>query len=434
MVSPDKPLTERYFSKLPKGFFDAKEDINAPLTRPEGSWTAALSMAQMALYVAWFGPLQILLGMQAAYVAPNNKTFVLSVVTGVGALTAMITNPLFGAMSDHTTSRYGRRAPWVLFGTVAGVCGLVLLAASWKPWAMVASWALVQASLNAAFAALNATPNDRILPGHRGEVSGWIGVGQNLGALVGAGLAVLSHQIVGGYVACITLLCALMIPYLFRSRDRFIPTRLAPYRMEDFVSRFWISPRKYPDFAWAWASRFLVLCAFNGTSLYLLYYLQDVIRHENPKVGVLVLVGTVAVLTMVVGPGAGLISDYRGRRRPLIFIGALLMAICPLMLSLHHSWTVTLLASIFLGLGHGCYVTVHFAISTQVLPATSDYARDLGIFNVSAALPQVAAPLLGIPLLGIIQDSSTGYTVLFCICAALFILGGLCIFKVQSVK
>ena len=37
-----------------------------------------------------------------------------------GALVAMFANPLFGAWSDRTTSRFGRRRPWILAGCVGG--------------------------------------------------------------------------------------------------------------------------------------------------------------------------------------------------------------------------------------------------------------------------------------------------------------------------
>ena len=37
-------------------------------------------------------------------------------VTGVGAAVSVFANPAFGAISDRTTSRFGRRVPWVVAG------------------------------------------------------------------------------------------------------------------------------------------------------------------------------------------------------------------------------------------------------------------------------------------------------------------------------
>ena len=56
--------------------------------------------------------------------APNS----LSVVTGIGALLAMVGNPFFGRMSDRTSSRLGMRRPWMVIGLVGGSLGILIVA------------------------------------------------------------------------------------------------------------------------------------------------------------------------------------------------------------------------------------------------------------------------------------------------------------------
>ena len=41
----------------------------------------------------------------------------------------------------------------------------------------------------------------------------------------------------------------------------------------------WISPRRHPDFAWAWLTRFLVQIGNALGTLYLLYFLTDQVRR-----------------------------------------------------------------------------------------------------------------------------------------------------------
>jgi len=48
---------------------------------------------------------------QAEAVSPDHKEAVLALVTGVGATVSMVLNPLWGAFSDRTVSRFGRRLP-----------------------------------------------------------------------------------------------------------------------------------------------------------------------------------------------------------------------------------------------------------------------------------------------------------------------------------
>ncbi|MBT1188812.1 MFS transporter, partial [Streptomyces sp. CJ_13] len=81
-----------------------------------GGWVSALSLANLGVWVGWFGPLQLLLARQAEHLAPEHKTSTLALVTGVGAAVSMVANPVFGALSDRTTARVGRRVPWVVAG------------------------------------------------------------------------------------------------------------------------------------------------------------------------------------------------------------------------------------------------------------------------------------------------------------------------------
>ena len=55
---------------------------------------------------------------QAELLDAANKEAVFGLVTGVGALAALVANPLIGLSSDRTTSRFGRRHPWTLAGAV----------------------------------------------------------------------------------------------------------------------------------------------------------------------------------------------------------------------------------------------------------------------------------------------------------------------------
>ncbi|HEY0473318.1 MAG TPA: MFS transporter, partial [Kribbella sp.] len=99
-----------------------------PVVPVRGRWTAAVVLANVGVFAAWLGPIQVLLAKQSDAIAPGNKEFVFGLVTGVGAAVSVIANPLFGALSDRTASRWGRRVPWVLAGAVGGAVGLLVLA------------------------------------------------------------------------------------------------------------------------------------------------------------------------------------------------------------------------------------------------------------------------------------------------------------------
>ena len=69
----------------------------------------------------------MLLAEQAARSHPTHKEGVLSLVLRAGAIVSTICNPVFGAFSDRTTLRVGRRLPWVLGGAAGGALSLLVL-------------------------------------------------------------------------------------------------------------------------------------------------------------------------------------------------------------------------------------------------------------------------------------------------------------------
>lgn len=423
------------------GIFHAKTETIAPLEFPVTKWKFALLLTQVGIYACLFAPIQLLIGMQASMITRDYKEMVLSVVTGCGAFMAMFATPIFGALSDRTYSKYGRRAPWVLGGVLFGIFAMMGLTLSWSPWALAGSWVLVQGALNASFIAINAIPNDSVRVEYRGEMGGWLGAGQNLGALLGVGLATLCTSLVDGYQGIVVayvilalLLTVCVAPYLLKSNDRFLGARRDPISVTQFFRRFWIPPHKYPDFIWTWLSRLFMFTAFMTIALYLLYYLEDVLHYPNPATGVLILSTIYAVLTMITSFIIGFVADYLMKYRRLIFISSVIMGIGSLILAFLQTWTWTIFAAVFIGIGHGIFIAVSFAITTRVLPPTDDSGRDLGVFNMSATFPQVLSPIFGVPVIVLIASYSMGYTVLFGAMTVMFLLGGLMIYKVKSVE
>ena len=84
------------------------------------SWryVTGLVFAQFVFFVALLGPAIIGIGVKVQQIVPDEqKTSALGTVAGFGALFAVIGNVLFGRFSDRTTSRWGRRRPWIVGGS-----------------------------------------------------------------------------------------------------------------------------------------------------------------------------------------------------------------------------------------------------------------------------------------------------------------------------
>ncbi|MFR9791288.1 MFS transporter [Streptomyces sp. MB22_4] len=396
-------------------------------------WTAALSLANGAIWVGWFGPLQILLASQAKDLAPGtgmSKETLLAWVTGTGAVVSLLANPLFGALSDRTTARAGRRTPWIVSGAAGGALALLLLAGAGGPWSMALGWCLVQFTLNAAFAAVTAAVPDRVPRRQRGAVGGWLGAAQILGVVGGTGLATAAGGVRAGYAACAACTLAGVLPYVVRYRDLRLPRgNRPPWSWRGFLASFWLSPRRHPDLGWAWLTRFLINLSNSLVLLYLLYYLRDRVHYPDPGRGVLILTavnGVTLLATVVIG---GVWSDRLGRRKPFVVWSGALMALATAALSGWQTWPGAVVAAAVLGVGFGVFTSVDFALMTDVLPHALDRAKDLGVINVANALPQAAAPALAAPLVAY----AGGYRVLYLVAAGIGVAGAVLVGRIRGV-
>ena len=399
---------------------DAPPEPTTPVGR---SWITALTLANVGAFAAFFGPLQVLLAQQAQEISPESKEALLGLVTGIGAFVSLTCNPLFGALSDRTRSRFGRRAPWVVVGALVGASGLVLLSGSHVVGLMILGWALVQAGANASYAAVMAAIPDQVPRRQRGVVGGWVALAQTLGAMCGVGLAMATGSWAAGYLACAVFLVAMSAPFVVGGFDRPVamPDR-PPFRTTAFLRGFWVSPRLHPDFGWAWLTRFLVQLGNALGLVYLYYFLQDAVRYADPEAGVF-------TLTVVYSVCSVLTADRFARRKVFVSVSGVVMAVATALLGVFPVWPVAVVGAAVLGLGFGVFVAVDYAVMTEVLPSAADSGRDLGVINVAAALPQVVAPLVA----AVLVSTAGGYRALYLVAALAVLAGAVLVGRIRGV-
>ena len=114
-----------------------------------GTWLAVLT------------PIMVTLALRARQLEPAGSEYGLSLVLGVGALFALIVNPLVGWLSDRTTSSWGMRRPWLISGALGGVVSLWIVSIAPSIAWLLVGWCLAQLSFNAVLAPLAA-----LLPDH----------------------------------------------------------------------------------------------------------------------------------------------------------------------------------------------------------------------------------------------------------------------------
>src|SRR5215469_11056287 len=134
------------------------------------------ALAYMSTSLLFIAPLLVTLALKVdSLVGIERAPSSLALVAGVGALLAMVANPLFGKMSDRTVSRLGMRRPWMVAGLVGGSLGILIVALAPNIPVVFTGWCIAQLCFNALLAAMVAVLPDQVPSGQRGLVSGsWV--------------------------------------------------------------------------------------------------------------------------------------------------------------------------------------------------------------------------------------------------------------------
>jgi MFS family permease len=423
------------------------EERAVPLALAEPSvhvrwgWITGLSLASLGMWMASLTPVQILLPLQLQAADPRHKIAALGIVTGLGAVAACIATPLAGALSDRTTRAFGfgqlrgRRHRWTVGMAALGAASLIVLGGLKTVAGVALLWVLFSAFQNAEYASLSAAVPDHVPVRQRATVAGWVGMPQAVGLVIGTILVVdIFTKLASGYTVLGLFMLVLAIPFVFMTPDHPLEAEhRSPFSWREMARSYWISPKQYPDFAWAWITRFLASLAIAMGTLYLLYFLEGPVHyrqhfHEPATDGLqtLIIIYTVCVvLTAVVG---GVISDRMAKRKMIVTVSGILMGLAALLLTFVETWDATLVAAVLFGMGFGAYLAVDQALITQVLPAARDRAKDLGIINIAIVGPGTIGPAIAAPI-----TATLGYPALFGATTIVAVLGSILVWRIRSV-
>ena len=390
-------------------------------------------------------------------------TLVVAQASSAGAVFAVVVPILVGYLSDRTSTRFGRRRPWIAIGTLFNLFGLGLLAGAGSVPALIAAYLVVQISNNGAFAAYSAVIPDVVPVQQNGRASGLLNAMQQLGTVLGlfaltillspdhlgsthAG-AVAGLWVVGICTAGSVMISLAAIPEAplqrLRSAVRVrIPMRVAvaalgfivvlaalEFVLLTPVSTWWfvaigvgvfaaavavvasaripevratLAPLGDRDFFWVLTTRFFNTCGIWTIAPYIAFFFRDVVHRKDWAFdSSLWLLAVIGggVIPAVVG---GFLSDRLGRRKVFVYISAATQAAVSavLLFTLVTDLTVLYLLGVLFGLGFGAYQAVDWALACDVLPDRDNAAaKDMALFHVSFTLPQVFASALAGQLL-----------------------------------
>lgn len=397
-------------------------------------------------------PAQILLFVAPGATGNAQQALFLGGLAALGAVTAVVLQPVVGALSDRTWSRLGRRRPYVLAAGVLALIGLGLLAATRVLAFYVGGLFLVVVANTVSATAFQGLVPDQVPAEQRGTASGYMGIMTILGTVGSMAVASLllsqtgpGHTATAGiahgasifYLLAAVLLVAGVAVTLVGVREAprhagsTATARAEPRRR---LTQLWVAPWRHRNFTWVFLTRAFVMLGLALFTTYIEYYFARV-EHLTSFVqatavnAILALLGAVGSTLLL-----GIISD-RMRRVPIVCVATGFMALAALTFVVAPQGIPLWPLGILFGLGYGAYMSVDAALAIDALPSADDAGKDLGLFSTASTLPSVVAPLLGSVVIFAFDrfgNTALGYRSIFALAALFLVLGAAFVLNVRE--
>jgi MFS family permease len=392
----------------------------APTSAIDGRPTRELplrQLVQMSLY--WFGLSSIFAGLTAimggrleftGLVGPGEAGRALFATTIGGALIAVLVQPTIGSISDYTTSRWGRRKPYILIGSLLDVVFLVGIALSNNLISIAAFITLLQFSSNFAQGPFQGYVPDLIPRKQVGLASALVGLFQILGNVGGfaiGAIAISTKQFELGLIALGVVEVATMLGVFFGVREGTTPKARNGRSWRSIAAEAWgTDVLRERSFLWLVASRLAILMAGGVLVNLAVFYLRRAqgLTQEQTGTAYLVMVGLVAIATVIAVVPSARISDRVGRKK-VIYASCALGAVGLGIVALAPSLPIVYAGVAIYGLSAGIFLAVDWALMTDIIPKASS-GRYMGMSNVATASAGVLAVALGGTLMDIVGGPS----------------------------
>jgi MFS family permease len=205
------------------------------------------------------------------------------------------------------------------------------------------------------------------------------------------------------------------------------------WSLRELAGTFYVNPRRSPDFAWAFASRFLFVLAYAFLTTYEAYFLLARIGTSPADVPGQIFLGTLVQSAVVVVASliGGRMSDRTGRRKIFVVAASIVYGLALFTIAIATSLNGFLVGMAVSGLGFGIYMAVDLALVMDVLPNQDSAGKDLGVLNIAGALPSSIAPAIAPVILAI---SSGSYSVLYAVAGVCAVVGAFAILPVKGAR
>ena len=321
-----------------------------------------------------------------------------------GALIAIVVQPTVGYLSDFTETRWGRRKPYIVVGSLLDVVFLLGIAYANSLVALAAFIALLSISTNVARGPFQGYVPDLVAEPQVGTASALVGMMQVIGNVTGTLLATFAVQAESiplgiGAIAAIELVT--MVSVVLRV-GKGLPARPRHGRSWVRIAReTWATDiLAEHSYVWLLISRFLFLTAGGILFNLALKYMSEVHGLAQDAANSAVRIASIVIVAAIVlvSVPAGRLSDRFGRK-PVIYVACAIGIVAMLLTALAPTVEVAYAGALLYGIAGGVFVAVDWALMTDIIPRASS-GRYMGLSNVATGASSPVSVALG----GVIAD------------------------------
>jgi Na+/melibiose symporter-like transporter len=365
---------------------------------------AKVTIFGLAMTALWSSLHSIILPLRIAdFVPVGRQATYLGLLTVTGLILAIVTQPVAGALSDRSSSRWGRRRPFIFIGAIATLAFLPGISLVGSLAALFAIYYLLQVSANSALGPYLAFFPDLVPEDRRGLASGVKGMVE----IAGAGIAIwLIGQLMANYSPSeggrwlwlsLGILGAVflgtMLATVFLVKES--PGSGGPKTSLASILRktFRIDARTNPDFIRFVLCRLFFVIPLTAFQAFGLYFFRDYLGVANPSavLGNFTLLSSLCMLGVVYPVGR--LSDRLGRR-PIGLASGLIGALGIGLLFFFRSYQFILTSAVLMGIGFGGLMSTNWALAVDLIPR-EEAGRYIGLTNLASAGGSALARLTG---------------------------------------
>lgn len=382
---------------------------------------------------SYLGLVGVLVPQQVARIDPEQKTTAIALMSTVAMIVSTIANIVEGALSDRTRSRWGRRTPWIIAGSIGSCLCILAWSRCTEIWHVVLADSVYMIFLNMIVAPLIAVIADRTSPKFRGTMSGAYALGNCVGQYGGQAFASMFLPVpdTGFVVMAVMALLSGPAAAIFLREKSTKDMPVEKITMKTFSDNFAFPTKGARDFYLALIGKMCIITSSFAISGYQLYILTDYVKLTGGGVQSyvtmisMIMMVTAIVMCLFAGP----VSDKIGRRKMPVIIAGVLIAAGSLVPMFTSQAFIMLVYAAVVGIGMGMFNSVDQALNIEVLPDPKTAAKDLGLLNMANNGGQVFGPIFASAVI-----NAVGYHAVFPLAAVLAALGIILIAFIRKVK